>query len=81
VLSFLPRNARENTPRIYEKLAVSRGISLGTTYTLVSPYVQLAHYHELDWARTCGIDPHLLRVAVGAEDTTELLARFQSALG
>lgn len=81
VLSFLPRNARENTPRIYEKLAVSRGISLGTTYTLVSPYVQLAHYHELDWARSCGIDPHLLRVAVGAEDTAELLARFQSALG
>jgi cystathionine gamma-synthase len=81
VLSFLPRKARENTPRIYEKLAVSRGISLGTTYTLVSPYVQLAHYHELDWARTCGIDPHILRVAVGAEDTAELLARFQSALG
>ncbi|MFZ9919870.1 MAG: PLP-dependent transferase [Terrimicrobiaceae bacterium] len=81
VLSFLPINARENTPRIYEKLSVSRGISLGTTYTLVSPYVQLAHYHELDWARACGIDPHLLRVAVGAEDPAELLARFESALG
>ena len=81
VLSFLPKNARENTPRIYEKLTVSRGISLGTTYTLVSPYVQLAHYHELDWARTCGIDPYLLRVAIGAEETSELLARFESALG
>lgn len=80
VLSFLPKTAHENTPQIYEKLAVCRGISLGTTYTLVSPYVQLAHYHELDWARACGIDPHLLRVAVGAEDTSELLARFQSAL-
>ena len=81
VLSFLPKNPREATPRIYEKLAVSRGISLGTTYTLVSPYVQLAHYHELEWARRCGIDPHLLRVAVGAEPIDDLLARFRSALG
>ncbi len=80
VLSFLPRNARENTPRIFEHLAVNRGISLGTSYTLACPYVQLAHYQELDWARSCGIDPFLLRVAVGTENIQELLARFQSAL-
>ncbi len=80
VLSFLPRNARENTPRIFENLAVSHGISLGTSYTLVCPYVQLAHYQEFDWVRSCGIDPFLLRVAVGAEDTQDLLDRFQSAL-
>ena len=80
VLSFLPRNARENTPRIFENLAVNHGISLGTSYTLVCPYVQLAHYQELDWARSCGIDPFLLRVAVGTEDITELLRRFQRAL-
>jgi cystathionine gamma-synthase len=80
VLSFLPRNARENTPRIFENLTVNHGISLGTSYTLVCPYVQLAHYQELDWARSCGIDPFLLRVAVGAEDTRDLLSRFQKAL-
>jgi cystathionine gamma-synthase len=81
VLSFLPRNARKNTPRIFENLAVSHGISLGTSYTLACPYVQLAHYQELDWAHSCGINPFLLRVAVGSENTSELLARFQSALG
>lgn len=80
VLSFLPRNACENTPRIFEHLAVNRGISLGTSYTLACPYVQLAHYQELDWARSCGIDPFLLRIAVGTEDIQELLTRFQAAM-
>jgi len=37
VLSFLPRAAAVNSPRIYETLRISRGISLGTSYSLVSP--------------------------------------------
>lgn len=81
VLSFLPREAERNSPAIFERLAVSRGISLGTTYTLVSPYVQLAHYHELPWALGCGIDPYLLRVSVGTEPWPVLRERFASALG
>lgn len=81
VVSFLPRDAAANSPRIYERLAVSRGISLGTSYTLVCPYVQLAHYHELEWAARCGIDPNLLRVAVGTEPWCDLRARFADALG
>ena len=80
VLSFLPRDARQNTPRVFERLEVSRGISLGTSYTLVSPYVQLAHYHELAWVRQCGIDPYLLRVAVGTEPWEDLKKRFKKAL-
>ena len=80
VVSFLPRDAARNTPRIFERLEISRGISLGTTYSLVCPYVQLAHYHELAWAKDCGIDPFLLRVAVGTEPWQELQARFASAL-
>lgn len=80
VFSFLPKNAAVSTPRVYESLEFNRGISLGTTYTLVSPYVQLAHYHELAWAKACGIDPLLLRVAVGTEPPEELLARFARAL-
>jgi cystathionine gamma-synthase len=80
VLSFLPCGAAVNSPRIYETLRISRGISLGTSYSLISPYVQLAHYHELDWARACGIDPHLLRVAVGNESWADLQERFRAAL-
>ncbi len=80
VVSFLPRDAETNSPRIYGKIAVSRGISLGTSYTLVCPYVQLAHFDELAWARDCGIDPYLLRVAVGTEPWPDLQARFAAAL-
>jgi cystathionine gamma-synthase len=81
LLSFLPRDPAENAPRIYERIAVTRGISLGTSYSLICPYVQLAHYRELDWARRCGIDPHLLRVAVGTEPWPDLRNRFARALG
>ena len=80
VVSFLPRHAAQNTPRIFEALRLSHGISLGTKYSLVCPYVQLAHYHELAWAKDCGIDPHLLRVAVGTEPWNELRQRFETAL-
>jgi len=80
MLSFLPRDAAKNSARIYEGLRVTHGISFGTKYTLVCPYVQLAHYHELEWVRTCGIDPLLLRVAVGAESGSELVERFAEAL-
>jgi cystathionine gamma-synthase len=80
VVSFLPREAAQNTPRIFENLRLSHGISLGTKYSLVCPYVQLAHYHELAWAKECGIDPHLLRVAVGTETWSDLQDRFAAAL-
>ena len=80
VVSFLPKDAAKTTPRIFENLRLSHGISLGTKYSLVCPYVQLAHYHELDWARECGIDPHLLRIAVGTESWDDLRERFASAL-
>ena len=80
VVSFLPRHAAQNTPRIFENLRLSHGISLGTSYSLVCPYVQLAHYHELAWAKECGIDPLLLRVAVGTEPWEDLRARFEVAL-
>jgi cystathionine gamma-synthase len=80
VLSFLPHDAAKNTPRIFENLRLSHGISLGTKYSLVCPYVQLAHYQELPWAKECGIDPCLLRVAVGTETWSDLQDRFASAL-
>jgi cystathionine gamma-synthase len=80
VVSFLPKDAPTTTPRIFEKLRLSHGISLGTKYSLVCPYVQLAHYHELAWAGECGIDPYLLRVAIGTETWSDLQDRFASAL-
>ncbi len=80
LLSFLPREAARTSPLIYEALQISRGVSLGTPYTLTCPYVLLAHYQELDWAASCGIPANLLRVSAGTEETSVLLERFARAL-
>ncbi|KAJ5726472.1 uncharacterized protein N7483_007829 [Penicillium malachiteum] len=64
----------------YDTLEVLKGPSLGTNFTLSSPYVLLAHYGELDWARSFNVDPDLVRISVGLEEVPDLRARFQTAL-
>ncbi|KAJ5692085.1 hypothetical protein N7462_001508 [Penicillium macrosclerotiorum] len=64
----------------YDTLEVLKGPSLGTNFTLSSPYVLLAHYGELDWARSFNVDPDLVRISVGLEDVADLRSRFQQAL-
>ncbi|KAJ5118538.1 hypothetical protein N7526_010175 [Penicillium atrosanguineum] len=64
----------------YDTLEVLKGPSLGTNFTLSSPYVLLAHYGELDWARSFNVDPDLVRISAGLEDVSDLRARFQRAL-
>ncbi|OTA95949.1 hypothetical protein M434DRAFT_393242 [Hypoxylon sp. CO27-5] len=60
----------------YDALETAKGPSLGTNFTLTSPYVVLAHYQELDWAAGYGVDPDLLRISVGLEDDlTSIFAR------
>ncbi|CAG7927869.1 unnamed protein product [Penicillium olsonii] len=64
----------------YDTLEVLKGPSLGTNFTLSSPYVLLAHYGELDWAKSFNVDPDLVRISVGLEEVPDLRARFQRAL-
>lgn len=64
----------------YDHLNCAKGPSLGTNFTLCSPYTILAHYYELDWAAQFGVPRHLVRVSVGLEDRERLLAMFSSAL-
>jgi len=81
LLSFELRDGIEESKRVYDSLRVSKGPSLGTNFTLVCPYVQLAHFNELEWAESCGVSEHLLRVSVGLENEDELWSRFNSAIG
>lgn len=67
-------------PAVYEAMRLSKGPSLGTEYTLVCPYTQLAHYTELDWAEECGVPRNLLRLSVGLESVDDLLGRIDAAL-
>ncbi|KAJ1668252.1 Cystathionine gamma-synthase [Coemansia sp. RSA 1813] len=64
----------------YDHLRCCKGPSLGTNFTLVSPYTILAHYAELDWAAQFGVHSDLVRISVGLEPREELLAMFQAAL-
>ncbi|PTB62502.1 cystathionine beta-lyase/cystathionine gamma-synthase [Trichoderma citrinoviride] len=64
----------------YNNLDTAKGPSLGSNFTLCSPYVLLAHYRELDWAAQYGVDANLVRVSVGLEEPEELQHLFQKAL-
>lgn len=64
----------------FDRLETAKGPSLGTNFTLSSPYVILAHYAELDWVQQFGIDPDLVRISVGLEDKSELRAKVDRAL-
>lgn len=64
----------------YDAMDSAKGPSLGTNFTLCSPYVLLAHYQELPWAAQFGVDPSLVRVSVGLEETSDLQATFREAL-
>lgn len=70
----------EASRAFFDNLAVFKGPSLGTNFTLACPYTVLAHYAEMDWALQFGVEEGLVRVSVGLEDTEELLGKFGAAL-
>ncbi|KAK4182762.1 putative cystathionine gamma-synthase [Podospora australis] len=71
---------KDQAVAFYDAVATAKGPSLGTNFTLTSPYVLLAHYQELEWAAQFGVDPDLIRISVGLEDTDYLVHVFKSAL-
>jgi len=79
LLSFTLRTAKK-AAKVFDALELTKGPSFGTRFTLVCPYVMLAHYRELDWASACGVPSHLLRVSCGEEPVERLAERFESAL-
>ena len=79
LLSFQLKGDLEKTKRFYDSLRVCKGPSLGTNFTLACPYVLLAHYQELEWAKDCGLPSSLMRVSVGLEEPKELWGRFEKA--
>jgi len=79
VLSFIPEG---EFSRFYNDLPLPKGPSFGTSFTLVMPYVYMAHYNllksemgqqQLDKA---GISKNLLRLSVGTEYVGEIIHIF-----
>lgn len=81
LVTFLPRDAARRAPLIYDRLRCCKGPSLGTVFTLACPFTLLAHYTELDWAESCGVPRHLIRLSVGLEEPEDLWGRLDEALG
>lgn len=79
LLSFVLK-APKKTPKVYDALRLCKGPSFGTPFTLVCPYVMLAHYHETDWTEACGVPTHLLRVSCGLEPIEQIMAAFEEAI-
>lgn len=80
LITFLPKHGDAKSPGIYDRLAFCKGPSLGTIFTLACPFTLLAHYTELEWAESCGVSRHLIRISVGLEDPEDLWQRLEQAL-
>jgi len=80
LVTFLPRDAKSRSPQIYDRLAVCKGPSLGTVFTLACPFTLLAHYTELEWAELCGVSRYLVRLSVGLEEREDLWQRLERAM-
>ena len=80
LFSLLLHDPAKTGPAFFDALRITKGPNLGTNFTLCCPYTILAHYHELEFAESCGISPYLMRVSVGLEEPDWLVARFTEAL-
>lgn len=84
MLSF---ELKEPVERFYDKIEILKSPSFGTTFSLLCPYVYLAHYDliqdeaGLTTLAEAGLAPELVRVSLGAEPAEEILAAFEEALG
>ena len=76
----------EKIQPFFDALNVMKGPSFGTKFTLVCPYMYLAHYDLVTtdegrrFLRSIGIDPDLIRISVGTEPISEIIEVFKEAL-
>lgn len=81
LFSLLLKDAARSSAPFYNRLEISKGPNLGTTFSLCCPFTLLAHYDELDEVERHGVSRHLLRFSIGLEDPDELIRRMERALG
>jgi cystathionine gamma-synthase len=71
---------------VYDALTCLKGPSFGTQFTLVSPFMYLAHYDLVTndsgrvFLQQLGICPELLRISVGTEPYHAIESVFKYAL-
>ena len=70
----------DNAHHFYDRLDAAKGPGFGSNFSLVCPYPMIAHFNELQWAASFGVDKSLMRVWTGQEDADHLIATFEAAL-
>ena len=80
LFSVVLKDAAAKTERFFDALQIPKGPNLGTSFSLCCPFTILAHYRELEFAESCGISRHLIRVSVGLEDSDWQIKQFAEAL-
>ncbi len=71
---------------VHDRLDFVKGPSFGTEFSIVSPFLYLAHYDLVTtvegrkYLKDNGLEPDLLRVSVGLEPAGVLIERFRQAL-
>ena len=70
----------------YDRIATVKGPSFGTTFTLLCPFMHLAHYDLVskktgrDYLWSLNLDPDLVRISVGTEDPNAIIETFAEVL-
>ncbi|MGB0409492.1 MAG: PLP-dependent transferase [Opitutales bacterium] len=72
--------------KFYDAVRLMKGPSFGTRFTLLCPFMYLAHYDLVssdegrDFLQRVGIDPELIRISLGEEPYEEIEAVIAEAL-
>lgn len=70
----------------YDRIATVKGPSFGTTFTLLCPFMHLAHYELVskktgrDYLWSLNLDPDLVRISVGTEDSDVIIETFSEVI-
>lgn len=77
---------RKPVAEFYDRVQTAKGPSFGTVFTILCPFLYLAHYNLVSSEEgrrslaRCGIDPELVRISLGTENSEEIIAAFNEAL-
>jgi len=77
---------RKEMRTVYDRLPMVKGPSFGLSFTIVAPFLWLAHFEEVTTSagrekiRAAGLDPDLLRLSIGLEPVEEIWAALVFAL-
>ena len=75
-----------NMEKFYDSISIAKGPSFGMRYSLLCPFIYLAHYDLIQSTEGRAVlqknrlNPDLIRVSVGCEDPDEICGAFAMAL-